>query len=329
MSIEQEDHILPILTRYFKDDVQEDERVFVKDWIAKSEANKKYFDEVELLWNTSGDLADFDQINVEEEWNTFASKIAHKENTKSTSGRPRVFLKVAASVAIIIGLGMFFVNYFNTEVTIIAKVGNENIFILPDQSVVWLNEGSELTYKKGFKSEIRESRLKGEAFFEVTKNPEKPFVVLANNTETRVLGTSFNLKADTKTKETEIVLVTGKVQFSSQGHQEILQPGDKITAGANGELIKVINHNPNFESWKSGILTFKEATMSEVARDIESYYHMKLVFENPQFEKCTLTSIFDNESLEDILETLTILFDITYKKIDSNRILIKGGDCNS
>ncbi|WP_160114500.1 FecR family protein [Aquimarina sp. AU474] len=328
MNIEQEDHILPIITRYLKDDVQEDERKFVKNWIAQSEINKNYFEEVEQLWKASEEIDDFDKINVNDEWDKFTSNTSSQKDIQ-TKENNRAFLKIAASIAVIIGLGAYFMNYFNADVTLIAQTGEENRFVLPDQSVVWLNEGSELTYKKDFEGKTRASQLKGEGFFEVAKNPEKPFVVSTNNTETKVLGTSFNLKTDTNTKETKLVLVTGKVQFTSDGNQEILLPGDKVTAKANGILLKKVNDNPNFISWKSKVLKFEDVVMSDVVKDIEQFYNVELVIENLQLKDCTLTSVFEDESLDDVLETLTILFDITHQKIGTNRILIKGGNCNS
>jgi len=124
-------------------------------------------------------------------------------------------------------------------------------------------------------------------------------------------------------------LVTGKVQFSSKNSQKILLPGDKIIAKPEGELVKKVNDDPNFIAWKSKVLKFEDVPMGIVLQDIEQFYGIKLVFENRQLENCTLTSVFENESIEDVLETLKIIFDITYEKIDSNRILIKGGDCNS
>ncbi len=330
MAINNEDHILAILTRYLKDDVVQEEENFVDDWIAKSEDNKKYFEEVKLLWQALEGVADFDKIDINEEWKIFKSrteKVQTPEQPKK--GFNLVFLKIAASVAIIFGLGVYFLNRLNSDVTLLAQIGKENKFILPDQSVVWLKEGSELTYSKDFKGNERTSELKGEGFFEVIKNPNKPFVVKANNTETRVLGTSFNLKANTKTKYTELVLVTGKVQFTSKNQKEILEPRDKVTAHPNGTLLKKVNDNPNFISWKSKVLKFEDRLMKDVVVDIEQFYGVKFVLENGELSNCTLTSVFENETVEDVLATLTILFDITHEKLDSNRILIKGGDCNS
>lgn len=329
MTIEQEDQILPMLMRYLQGDAADDERKLVNDWIAESESNQTYFEEVKLIWESSEEVNDFDAINVDEEWDTFKAKTTDLSDDSSERKGNLSFLKIVASIVILLGVGMLFNNYFNNEITLVAQAGAENKFVLPDQSTVWLNEGSELVYTKDFKGNVRESQLTGEAFFEVTKNPKKPFIVNTNNTETKVLGTSFNLKTNPTTKETEIVLVTGKVQFTSKNNKKTLVPGDKIIAKSDGELVKETNQDPNFSTWKSGVLKFEETSLDKMAQDIEQFYNVKIVFENPQFGNCTLTSVFDNETIEDVLETLVVLFDITYEKIDASRILIKGGNCNS
>lgn len=325
MNIEQEDRILQLLTRYLQGDAQDDERKFVEKWVAESESNTTYFEDVKRIWDTSESVADFDQINVDEQWGKFRSSTVITTKKKSN----KVYLKIAASIVLLIGLGFYFNSFFNTEVTLIAKAGTENKFILPDESTVWLNEGSRLTYKKGFKGDSRYLNLEGEGFFEVTKDPDKPFIVIANTTQTKVLGTSFNLKNNTKTKEVELVLITGSVEFLSNNHKEILVPGDKIIAMAGGKLTKTANENLNFSSWKSGVLKFEKTSVEQVIKDIELHYNKNLIIGSREFANCTLTTIFDNESFENVLETLKILFDLTYEKVDSNTITINGGECNS
>ncbi|WP_025667963.1 FecR family protein [Aquimarina megaterium] len=327
MSIEQEDHILQLLTRYLQNDVQDDERKFVEDWIAESESNRTYFEDVKRIWSTSENIEDFDKIDVDEQWSKFESGI--NATVKKKPKLNNVYLKIAASIVLLIGLGFYFNSLFNTEVILLAKTGAENKFILPDNSIVWLNEGSQLTYKKDFKGNSRQLNLKGEGFFEVTKDPEKPFVVIANTTQTKVLGTSFNLKNNANTKEVELVLVTGSVEFLSKKYKEILAPGDMVTAKESGKLIKTSNKSLNFSSWKSGVLKFEKTSIEQVIKDIELYYNKNIIIESREFANCTLTTIFDNESFEDVLETLKILFDVTYEKNDSNNIVIKEGDCNS
>ena len=325
--MEKEDQTVQLLIRYLQGDVQDYEQKFVEDWIRGSESNRIYFEEVKQVWNTSETVADFSKINIDKQWDKFKSTIAISKKKKTKFNK--LYLKIAASVVVLIGLGYYINSSFNTAVVLVAKAGIENKFILPDNSKVWLKEGSQLSYEKEFEGSSRNVSLDGEGYFEVTKNPNKPFVVLTGNTTTKVLGTSFNLKNDLKTKQTELVLVTGKVEFLSSTDKQILAPGDKIVAMPNGKLVKSANKNLNFSSWKSGILKFEKTSINQVIKDVELHYNKNITIENMEFNNCTLTTIFDNESFDNVMQTLKILFDLTYVNIDKDTIVIKRGGCNS
>lgn len=325
MKNEQEDHIIQLLTRYLQNEVQEDEREFVDNWVRESTDNQAYFDEIKKIWDNAETIKEFDKINIDDQWNRF------KETTDIEEEKPKSFntfyLKIAASLVILLGLTFYLNTFFKGEVTLVADA--ENIFILPDNSKVWLNEGSELTYKKNFKGDTRQLNLDGEGYFEVTKNPEKPFIVITNKTETKVLGTAFNLKGNSDSEQTELVLVEGSVEFSSVTQKEILTPGEKVVAKANGEIIKTENQDPNFMSWKSGVLLFEETTMKDVITAINEYYKTQIIMQDDQVSNCVLTTQFDNETLEEVLETLKVLFGISYHKDTAGSYIIKGGGCLS
>lgn len=321
--MEQDDNTVQLIIRYLQDDVQDYEQKIVENWIKGSESNRTYFEDIKKVWDTSETVADFSKIDVDKQWDKFKSKTVKK--TKSN----KIYLKIAASIVLLISLGYYINASFNTTITLVAKAGAENKFVLPDNSEIWLKQGSELKYEKEFKGSARNVSLNGEGFFEVTKDPNKPFIVLTGNTTTKVLGTSFNLKNDLKTKQTELVLLSGKVEFLSNNDKQILVPGDKVVAMSNGKLVKSINKNLNFSSWKSGILKFEKTPIHQVIKDIELHYNKKITIKNQEFANCTLTTIFDNEPFDNVMQTLKILFDFTYVNIDKDTIVIKGGDCNS
>lgn len=125
----------------------------------------------------------------------------------------------------------------------------------------------------------------------------------------------------------ELVLNEGSVQFSTEKEQQILVPGDKIVANSFGNISKVKNENENFLSWKTKTLLFENTSIKAVIKDIEKYYKINVEIENTDFLQCTLTTEFNNESLEDVLETLKILFDIEYSESEPSQYTIKNGSC--
>ncbi|WP_298548840.1 FecR family protein [uncultured Aquimarina sp.] len=325
MDQKSKDHITHSIILYLQNEADPEERQLIDDWIQESTSNKKYFEEYKTIWESSKNKSVFEEIDINKEWDTFKKETGIKDAKKGFSKNQ--WFKIAASLVILLGTGFYANLIFNSEVHIIAELGKENKFILPDNSMVWLNEGSELLYKKDFKGKVRQVELIGEGFFEVRKNINKPFIVKAQHTETKVLGTSFNIKSLKEQQQIEVVLVTGKVEFSSRNQKIILLPGDKVITLSNGEIVKNKNQDVNFDSWKTGVLNFEKDLLSQVFYDIGKFYDKEIQIENAQLLDCTLTNNFNNESFEEVLETLKIVFDITIESINSNSVIIKGGSC--
>ncbi|KAA1243414.1 FecR family protein [Aquimarina sp. RZ0] len=327
MNPEEEDHIIPLITSYLQNEVNSEERRYVEHWIHLSESNKLDFEKYTAVWEAASKTNVFDSVDIDQQWDKFldTTKIRQQEKKRSKN----VFFKIAASVVILLGLATYFFFNMNEEVLLVAKNGKENKFVLPDATNVWLNKGSQLIYSKGFNNKERKVTLKGEAFFDVTKDLDKPFLISCNETITKVLGTSFNLKGDPVTRETELILLSGRVEFSSENGKKILEAGDKISASPDGALSKTRSYNPNFSSWRTRKLIFEKTLMDQVIKDVEIRYRKKIRIEDNQFRRCKLTASYDNESFEDVLQTFKILFGIHVEYIDSETVVIKGGSCKS
>ena len=134
------------------------------------------------------------------------------------------------------------------------------VYILPDKSRVWLNKNSVVSYLPDFGDSVRNVQLQGEAFFEIQPDPERPFVISANGSETRVIGTAFNLRAYEKDNPV-VTVVSGKVAFSNESSVEeklVLVKGEKATLyKQEGKLKKEKNDNRHFLDWKH-ILVYKK-----------------------------------------------------------------------
>ncbi len=323
---ESEKEITLLLVKYLQKRLNESEKKIVDNWLSKSKANRVHFDKVRQLWIASSRIKDLDAIDIDQQWNKFKQNSGMISPIKKLRRNVNI-IKIAASVLLLISLGSYFGGIFNSKIILTGVAGKENRFILPDSSVVWLNRGSSLTYAKDFNTENRMSQLKGEGFFDVTPNTNKPFIIKANKTETKVLGTSFNLKTDLETKETSLVLVEGIVQFTSKKHKEILSAGDKIVVTPDGTLLKSPNTLINFDAWKTGILKFESTPLSEVIEDISSQYRKVIILEDKELAKCNLTGVFDNESFEDVLNILRTILNIKYELTDNNTVIITEGDC--
>ncbi len=195
---------------------------------------------------------------------------------------------------------------------------------LADGSLVYLKGNSEITFSKGFGKDERNLKLKGEAFFEVKRNENIPFIISTYKTTTQVLGTSFNIYSD-QSEQVKVSVVTGLVEFSIRKKKNKVE----LAAGEQGNfnpdqfgVVKEIINDQNFMAWKTGILNFNETPMEEAIGLIQKQYSRVLVFEDKQNELPTLTTSFDNQSLEAVLEELNLLLN-TKHEIVNDTIYLK------
>lgn len=149
---------------------------------------------------------------------------------------------------------------------------------LSDGTRVMLNANSTLEYPASFDdAEVREVRLKGEAHFEVTKNPHRPFVVKAGEMQTQVLGTIFDVKAYRKDAP-KVTLMQGKVKVSNADTEVEMRPGQ--TATLQSDKIVVSKASPSASDWLEGDFDMDQVTLAEAMSDIGAWYNKTVVFQS-------------------------------------------------
>ena len=201
---------------------------------------------------------------------------------------------------------------------------------LPDGSIVTLNRNSKIDFPTEFESDIREVFIEGEGFFDVTPNPEKPFIIHAGNANIKVLGTSFNVNAYPENENVEVVVSTGKVQVYTEelnkasSHEVILDPGDKgIYVNASKELLKMQNLDANYIAWKTRHLIFSETSLKEVIEQLNKLYGIEIKTVDPALEEMSYSGHFENNSIDFILEVISLTLNIEVNEEDNCYFLNK------
>jgi transmembrane sensor len=210
---------------------------------------------------------------------------------------------------------------------------NEGKIILADGTKVWVRRGSKLQFPKQFAGRTREVTLVGEAFFEVEKDPSKPFIIHSGEMTTKVLGTSFNIKAYENDKAAEVTVVTGKVSVSlkepkGKTSEVILKPNEKVTyMKALNTLVRFEEQNANkVKMIAQNVLNFNDVTFAEIASTLSTAYNVSFQFENDAIEKCVITADLSDQSLEMSLKILTKSVGAQYA-ILHDEVLISGKGC--
>lgn len=221
----------------------------------------------------------------------------------------------------------------STELRINPR-GQKSVMLLEDGTKVWLNADSKLTYPTNFSTHsVREVYLEGEAFFDVVKNPEKPFIVHTSALDIRVLGTSFNVKSYADDSRIETTLVEGKVEIDKvrdparAGRKVILEPNQKATFSKESDKIKVNDvAAAEVVAWKNDRLVFKAEPFRDVVKQLERWYNVRIHIEDSEYEACPLTASIEKESLEEILDFLAVTHKISFA-ISGSDVYVKGSLC--
>jgi len=222
----------------------------------------------------------------------------------------------AAAVLVIGCLSWWLVNnQINTPLTeyAIAYTSDSihSTITLADGSKVWLNSHSSIKYPKTFKAK-REVYLEGEAYFEVVHDAKHTFVVHAGKTQTKVLGTKFNIKASSADSAIAISLIEGNVSFGLKSSDDIfLNPGQQgIYDIKRGSLVKEQNNNPNFMAWKTRMFYFDQLSLHNVFETLSEIYDFKYQFDNDTIKMKVLTANFYQRPLDEIMQTIALSADV-------------------
>ena len=263
-------------------------------------------------------------------WEKIGTRETEDTNTDSkVPVRKLPFLKkVIAAAAIVLVLVMAFWIYQSSPATINYRVahnanGVRSTIVLPDGSKVWLGADSRLRYPEAFTQDNRTLELDGEAFFDVVKNPEKPFIIRMKEGAIRVLGTSFNVRAYSADGEIITSVATGKVAFVpsiKSGKDSIfLTPGRKARyRTANGALTESETDASIDRAWIDGVLNFESETLSDIARTLSRYYGKPIVFRDNKAKQFRYTGKFSNSSAAEILRYLGKTKPFSFKETEDS-----------
>lgn len=244
-----------------------------------------------------------------------------------------VFYRYAAAclVFLMLGIGTYTVlttgQDTNTAVamlTVSNPKGKNTLQTLPDGSKVWLGAGSTLSYPKAFEGDTRELSLTGEAFFDVVKNPDKPFIIHTGNVQTKVLGTSFKITAF-EGQAPNVAVSTGKVRVEQNrngGVRELalLLPGQQVTwkAKENKAVKQAIDKNEVLE-WKTGKQAFHDVALGDISNALERWYGVKIIILKPELSNLRLYTTLNNTMpMDKALDVLAAIGDFQYNIKGSN-----------
>jgi transmembrane sensor len=243
---------------------------------------------------------------------------------------------VAASVSLLIVAGFFYLfpardtpTRVEQQAILLTRTtdkGQKLTIRLPDGSVVKLNSKSSLAFPDKFDGKDRQVTLSGEAYFDVVHNPSAPFIVKTSQGEVTVLGTTFNIRE--RADFGEITLVSGKVRVADNKTTSIvLKPNQQARLSETRPGIDTMSVDvQRYTEWKDNVLSFRQRTLEDAIADLEDWYGVEITLLNPELKPCQITARYENESLENVLESFTFMLKGKYT-LNDKKVTISGRGC--
>ena len=311
-----------------------EEQLKIDEWFADLWANEELRKVTHERWdNIPADIKvpGYDQERIQDRIHHIIrlEEVAEHDRDRAKIKLIRLITRVAAILFIPLALYTLF-NWKGTfkgeHVTASAEIhsprGARTSFLLPDGSTGWLNGGSTLSFPTKFTNKNRTIQLNGEAYFDVLKNPEKPFVVVTDELNVKVFGTSFNIMAYPEEKTVEVTLETGEIEvFGEDGFGREKSIGI-MTPGKRGVLMKGTSFYKmdtvdvyQYTSWKEGKLVFRNEPMTQVIRRLNRWYNVNIIIRDSRLETYTYRATFMDEKLDEVLKIFQRTSPIVFNEI--------------
>ncbi len=333
-----EEKYTDLIYRQWQGNLSEAERRTLTEWLAESADNQAVRDEILQSLSALDDYVPDFEVDLEAD---YAKVKARMEATTDTLPgreaktahlpRRRLWLRWAAAAAVLLVVGLFFWQQPQPAlewVTLETKAGEQKQIALSDGSTVWLHHNSRLMYPTSFAPDQRLLKLTGQAFFEVTKKPDQPFVIQTTDASVEVLGTSFNVRSYPDEPTSTVTVKTGTVRFSANENSEILTAGQEtVLFRTSGDIIRPKVPDPNTFAWQTGQLQFNDTPLSKVFDTMEKHFGIKITSTNPDLANCHFSMGTQKTTVHKLFDNLKRFYKIKVEQTNEGTFVVSEGKC--
>lgn len=330
-----------LLAKYLAEEADQQEESFVEEWLEESDEHQQIWTQSKQIWEGSACLQGQQKVDVDCAWSKVRTCIFDKKKPELSQEdssnviialpKRKVFAfntvaRIAASIVLLIGVLFISYQYLKTssiasDSTIVQLTSNQQIIekTLPDGTRIRLTKNSKLSYPTTFEGTTREVTLEGEAFFDVHHNEQQPFIVHTQQTDIRVLGTSFHVVAN---KEgVHLAVKTGRVQFSNAKERVILVENEEASFLVSENSI----HKTSATTSVRRNFVFEHTPLEEVLAQLSQAFDMTISLESSNLGNAELSADFENEKIENIVSIIETTFCLTSKKTENGYLLLGKG----
>lgn len=313
------------LIAYYEQTLNASEQLEVEQWIAESAEHKKTYEDTIRIWESSRINSSYALYNKELAWQKLQQQLAEKpvatpEKAKLIFPNWRKGLAVAASIAALVVLFLFINNPSKPEQFTAQK--EHRTIELKDESKVTLYEEAELMVAGDFNKKTRTVTLKGNAYFDIAKNREKPFIIHNSGMDVEVLGTSFTIQQGVDFNT--VFVHSGKVKASAGNQSVVATAQQKIVKDNRNNLLRVLPFDNTInEALHTQIIKIKDMRVDSLAQMLENLYNIELqLAPGIESKKVTSTYLIHSETPGQIIENIALMINANWTKADHNQYII-------
>lgn len=325
MNLNTKKHI-KLLDKFFNREASNQEIETLADWMKEEQLPEEFDTYCRQQWNLSATQID-QQLNAEM-WTSIENKV--KQRTKQKSLRIPPFLyRVAVIILLPICIAMagFIINDMNKvnsdSFQVMVDKGQKANIVLPEGTKVWINSGTRLTYTY-IKDKLM-VKLEGEAYFEVSKKPDRHFIVNSNDLNIESLGTTFNVKGYPSDDFVSVSLIEGKVKVYDDSSETFMKPKETLIfdRAAKSFAKQDIKDTREIDFWRRNVLYFRSTTLADIGVTLERMYGVTIKFEDESLKDVPFSGSIRNSSLNNIFHIISLTYPITYTINDDTITLSK------
>jgi ferric-dicitrate binding protein FerR (iron transport regulator) len=299
-----------LIAKFLSGECSDEETRKLEEWKKASNNNREIFDQMKFAMHNL--TPESYEPNIDDALAKVSARLGKQKPKLINFNR----YWIAAAAALVIGFGIFSVVKVSSSKSSLQTIDTYSQttpqeILLPDGSSVFLSKNSKLAYPKKFKGDERKVEFEGEAYFTITPDKSKPFIIESERTITKVLGTEFNLKAVKSDSIFRVTVTKGLVSFNLLENQSASEVN--VGAGEVGEadlakmnVQKFKNTDPNFLAWKTGILSFENQKLGSAVKFISDYYNKQFRLA-PELDSVVFSYTIDNLTIDQAIEGMQLL----------------------
>ncbi|HZK95519.1 MAG TPA: FecR family protein [Prolixibacteraceae bacterium] len=313
-----------------KNEASDEQLLQIEEWLALSPENHVVLSEIVSTWSITKYKTEFYEPDKSINWEKLMKRIGHSQSRTIQLNTWYRWIAAASIISVVflagLGLGDRFFKPSPTIsfVKITAPEGSKTQIVLPDSTHVWLNSGAELQYPNDFTAQNRQVTMQGECFFDVTKDPEHPFIIDGTKLRVKVYGTRFNVNEDRFTSGTYVTLISGNVEVYNMNNQLLskLIPGEQLVYNNGVSHLQKTKNPEALTSWINNMLIFNNQPFEEVIHYLEKWYGVNITLDKTLYYNYNYSFKVKTESLREVLDLISFITPIEYR-IEGEKVTIK------